>query len=61
MASERNEPNERERRPEQAREQDESYKRHGDKLDPVIPRGADQRDDADEERITRRSGRDDER
>ena len=28
--------------------QDESTKRHGDKLDPVIPRGADQKGDADE-------------
>jgi hypothetical protein len=27
--------------------QDESTKRHGDKLDPVIPRGADQKGDAD--------------
>ena len=32
-----------------AQPQDGSSKVHGDKLDPVIPRGADQRGDADEE------------
>jgi len=35
-------------RREAPRPQDESSKVHGDKLDPVIPRGADQKGDADE-------------
>lgn len=55
----------RDARAEPAREQDESYKVHGDKLDPIVPRGADQTGDAGgdagDERDSRRSGQNDER
>lgn len=48
MASERDDRDETTGREEPAREQEESYKLHGDKLEPIIPRGADQQGDATE-------------
>lgn len=41
-----------------ARPQDESTKVHGDKLDPIIPRGADQKGDAAKDESTPSRGHD---
>lgn len=48
--SERNREAEGETQP--APEQGESYKRHGDKLEPIIPRHADQGPDEEEAMVT---------